>query len=136
MIKGEDMRIAHHEAGHVVAGLHFGRRVDFVGRGRGHGLTRYDPMVVKGDIERRAVESGVITLAPFFEDAIGCAYDLAILDGLLVAGCDGRREPDLAGGNGCVRAPALGVAWLRHHRDGPHGAFGVFMIVLYYRFRE
>ena len=86
MINGEDIRIAHHEAGHVVAGLHFGRRVDFVGRGRGHGLTRYDPVLVNGDIKRRAVESGVITLAPFFEDPVGCAYDLTMLDGLLVAG--------------------------------------------------
>ena len=86
MINGEDMRIAHHEAGHVVAGLHFGRRVDFVGRGPGHGLTRYDPVLVYGDIKRRAVESGVITLAPFFEDTAGCASDLATLDGLLAAG--------------------------------------------------
>jgi len=86
VISGDDMVIAHHEACHAVAALHFGRRVDFVGRGRGHGLTTYDPVLVNGDLKRRAVESGVITLAPFFEDPVGCAYDLAILDGLLAAG--------------------------------------------------
>lgn len=86
MINGEDMRIAHHEAGHVVAGLHFGRRVDLVGRSRGHGLTRCDPVLVNSEITRRAVESGVITLAPFFEHPVSCAYDLAAMDGMLAAG--------------------------------------------------
>jgi hypothetical protein len=80
------MTIAHHESGHAVAALHYGRQVDFVGRDRHNGLTTYIPDVPDGDLKRYAIESGVICLAPFFEDPVGCAYDLAILDGLLAAG--------------------------------------------------
>jgi len=86
VIDGHDMTIAHHEAGHAVAALHFGRQVDFVGRDRHNGLTTYAPDVAEGDIKRYAIESGVICLAPFFENTSGCAGDLATLDGLLAAG--------------------------------------------------
>ena len=80
------MQIAHHESCHAVAALHYRRQVDFVGRDRHNGLTTYAPDVPDGDLKRYAIESGVICLAPFFEDPAGCAHDLAILDGLLAAG--------------------------------------------------
>ena len=87
MINGHDMTIAHHEAGHAIAALHFGRRVDFVGRERHRGLTTYDhELIDDGDLQRRAVESGVICLAPYMENTAGCAGDLATLDVLLDAG--------------------------------------------------
>jgi hypothetical protein len=80
------MTIAHHEAGHAVAALHFGRQVDFVGRDRHNGLTTYAPDPPDGDVKRYAVESGVICLAPYFESTEGCAGDLLMLDGLLAVG--------------------------------------------------
>jgi hypothetical protein len=85
VINGDDLVIAHHEAVHACAALHFGRRVDLVIRGRDHGVTE-SLARTDGDVEQRAVEAGVITLAPFFEDPAGCLYDLAVVEGLLTAG--------------------------------------------------
>lgn len=99
MINGHDMVIAHHEAVHACAALHFGRRVDLVIRGRDHGITgslaRTD-----GDMEQRAVEAGVITLAPFFESPKGCAYDLAVVEALAHRGSLTDRAVEQDGGAG------------------------------------
>ncbi len=67
VINGHDMTIAHHEAGHAISALHFGRRVDFVGRERHGGLTTYDHELVACCHPRTSTDLGSLTPVTFPE---------------------------------------------------------------------
>jgi len=84
-MNGEDLRIAHHEACHIVAAHNYGWRLNAVLRGRHWGMSLSSPRK-DGVAAERALDAAVVLLAPFFEDPTGCEDDLRDVDGLIEYG--------------------------------------------------